>query len=101
MMPGSVMQIDAATRRNLELVSSLSGERKGSLLATIDRTVTAAGARLLADHLAAPLTAPAGITAPLDAVQFFIDQPEARAAVRKRLDRCPGIERALTRLSLG
>ena len=58
--PGSVMQIDAATRRNLELVANSAGERRGSLLATIDRTVTAAGARLLADHLAAPLTAAGG-----------------------------------------
>ncbi len=41
--PGSVMQIDAATRRNLELVATLSGERRGSLIATIDRTLTGAG----------------------------------------------------------
>ena len=50
------MGIDAATRRNLELTETLSGERKGSLLAVIDRTVTAAGARELAARLAAPLT---------------------------------------------
>jgi DNA mismatch repair protein MutS len=99
--PGSVMQIDAATRRNLELVTTLAGERKGSLLATIDRTVTAAGARLLADHLAAPLTEPTVIAARLDAVQFFVDRPEACAALRERLKHCPDIERALTRLSLG
>ena len=73
-VPGSVMRIDAATRRNLELVTTLGGERKGSLLATIDRTVTAAGARLLAEHLAAPLTEPAAIAARLDAVQFFVDR---------------------------
>src|SRR5467141_2296973 len=98
--PGTVMQIDAATRRNLELVTTLAGERKGSLLATVDRSVTAAGARLLADHLAAPLTERAAITARLDAVQFFADRPEARTALRERLKRCPDIERALTRLSL-
>src|SRR4029077_12738447 len=100
-MPGSVMQIDAATRRNLELVTTLAGERRGSLLATIDRTVIAAGARLLADHLTAPLTEPAAITARLDAVQFLADRSEARTALRERLKRCPDIERALTRLSLG
>ncbi|MFL5265851.1 MAG: DNA mismatch repair protein MutS, partial [Stellaceae bacterium] len=99
--PGSVMQIDAATRRNLELTANLAGERKGSLLATIDRTVTAGGARLLADHLAAPLTEPAAIAARLDAVEFFVDRPEQRASLRERLKRCPDIERALTRLSLG
>ncbi len=100
-VPGSVMQIDAATRRNLELVRSLAGERKGSLLATIDRTVTPAGARLLAERLAAPLTECAAIAERLDAVQFYVDRPEARLALRERLRHCPDIERALTRLSLG
>jgi DNA mismatch repair protein MutS len=100
-MPASVMQIDAATRRNLELVTTLAGERKGSLVARIDRTVTAAGARLLAEHLAAPLTEPAAITARLDAVEFFVDRPELRETLRERLKRCPDIERGLTRLSLG
>ena len=98
---GSVMQIDAATRRNLELMTSLAGERKGSLVATIDRTVSAAGARLLAEHLAAPLTEPPAIAARLDAVAFFVDRPELRASLRERLRRCPDIERALTRLGLG
>ena len=99
--PSSVMQIDAATRRNLELVATLTGERRGSLLATIDRTITAAGARLLADHLATPLAEPAAVAARLDAVQFCVDRHELRGGLRERLDRCPDIERALTRLSLG
>jgi DNA mismatch repair protein MutS len=99
--PGSVMQIDAATRRNLELAANLSGERRGSLLATVDRTVTAAGARLLADHLAAPLTDSAAIAGRLDAVAFFIDGPDLAASLRERLRHCPDLERALTRLSLG
>jgi DNA mismatch repair protein MutS len=99
--PGSVMQIDAATRRNLELLQTLSGERRGSLLSVIDRTATGAGSRLLADHLAAPLTEPAAITARLDAVQFFVERTDLRATLRERLRHCPDIERALTRLSLG
>jgi DNA mismatch repair protein MutS len=99
--PGSVMQIDAATRRNLELLTTLSGERRGSLLSIIDRTATGAGSRLLADHLAAPLTEPAAIGARLDAAQFFIERPDTRADLRDRLRHCPDIERALTRLSLG
>jgi DNA mismatch repair protein MutS len=99
--PDSVMQIDAATRRNLELAATLSGERRGSLLATIDRTLTGPGARLLADHLAAPLTSPAEIMSRLDAVQFFLDRADVRAAMRERLRRVADIERALTRLSLG
>jgi len=99
--PGSVMQIDAATRRNLELLHTLSGERRGSLLSVIDRTATGAGSRLLADQLAAPLTEPAAIGARLDAVQFFVERSDLRAALRERLRHCPDIERALTRLSLG
>ncbi len=100
-LPGSVMQIDAATQRNLELTTTLAGGRRGSLLAAIDRTVTAAGARLLADHLAAPLTARQAIAERLDTVEFFVDHPDQRAALRDRLKHCPDIERALTRLSLG
>jgi DNA mismatch repair protein MutS len=99
--PGSVMQIDAATRRNLELATTLAGEGECSLLATIDRTMTAAGGRLLADHLAAPLTEPTAVGERLDAVQFFAERTELRASLRDRLRRCPDIERALTRLSLG
>ena len=99
--PDSVMQIDAATRRNLELVATLTGERRGSLLATIDRTLTGPGARLLADHLAAPLARPAAIAGRLDAVQFLLDDANARARLRDHLRRVPDIERALTRLSLG
>ncbi len=100
-MPDTVMQIDAATRRNLELATTLAGERRGSLIATIDRTLTGAGARLLAEHLAAPLTVPEAIAARLDAVQFFLDRADRRGALRERLRRVPDIERALARLSLG
>jgi DNA mismatch repair protein MutS len=98
---GAAMEIDAATRRNLELAETLSGERKGSLLQVIDRTVTGAGARLLGAHLAAPLTDPAEIDARLDAVQFFVEAATARGEVRDRLKQCPDVERALSRLSLG
>ncbi|HEX6442790.1 MAG TPA: DNA mismatch repair protein MutS [Stellaceae bacterium] len=99
--PDAVMQIDAATRRNLELTATLSGERRGSLLATIDRTLTGAGARLLAEHLAGPLTDPRQIADRLDAIEFLVDRADTRAALRQRLKRCPDIERGLTRLSLG
>ena len=67
-----IMEIDAATRRNLELTKSFAGERKGTLLAVIDRTETGAGARLLAARLAAPSTEPALIAARLDMVAWFI-----------------------------
>src|SRR5258706_1750684 len=97
----AVMEIDAATRRNLELARSLTGERTGSLLATIDRTVTGAGARLLADRLAAPVTDPAEIAARHDMVAFCIAEERLREAIRQALRRCPDIERALARLALG
>jgi DNA mismatch repair protein MutS len=100
-MPGAIMQIDAATRRNLELTQTLAGERKGSLLSVIDRTLTALGARLLADRLAAPLTDPRGIAARLDAVEFFLERGETRERVRQRLLHCPDIERSLGRIALG
>ena len=98
---GTVMAIDAATRRNLELTRRLSGERAGSLLATIDRTVTGAGARLLAARLTAPLTSAEAINARLDMVQHFAGEEETGRAVREALKHCPDIERALSRLSLG
>ena len=98
---GAVMEIDAATRRNLELSETLTGERKGSLLATIDRTVTGAGARALAARLAAPLTEPAEIESRLDMVSFLVEHDSIRATLRDTLKRCPDVERALSRLSLG
>ncbi|MBM3570375.1 MAG: DNA mismatch repair protein MutS [Alphaproteobacteria bacterium] len=96
-----VMAIDAATRRNLELAQTLAGERKGSLLDAIDRTVTGAGARLLAARLSAPLTAPAAIDRRLDLVAYLVERETLRAALRQELGAAPEIERALSRLSLG
>src|SRR5262245_20867331 len=69
---GASLAIDQATRANLELMRTLAGERRGSLLAAIDRTVTAAGSRLLAQRLSAPLTDPAAIARRHDAVALFI-----------------------------
>ena len=98
---GAVMEIDAATRRNLELTEALGGGREGSLLATIDRTVTGAGARLLAARLAAPLTDVQAIAARHDQLDWLVEDGDLRADLRARLKRCPDIERALSRLSLG
>jgi DNA mismatch repair protein MutS len=95
------MAIDAATRRNLELTETLSGERRGSLLATIDLTVTAAGARCLRQRLASPLTDPAGIAPRHDAVAFFLAREELRAGSRAALKSAPDIARAVARLTVG
>jgi len=98
---GAVMEIDAATRRNLELTETLTGERRGSLLATIDRTVTGAGARLLSARLSAPLTEVATIERRLDMVAFFVERDGVRERLRTLLRACPDVERGLSRLSLG
>ena len=100
-IPGTHLLIDAATRRNLELLASFAGERQGSLLAAVDRTVTAAGGRLLATRLAAPLAAAEPIRKRLDAVQALLDAPALRADLSAELKGCPDLERALSRLSLG
>ncbi len=91
------MQVDAATQRNLELVTTMSGERKGSLLSVIDRTVSAAGGRMLSAWLCQPLADAAQINARLDAVAWSVNCAE-RSRIRDHLDACPDIERALGRL---
>lgn len=98
---GGAMLIDAGTRANLEIVRTTSGDRKGSLLASVDRTVTAAGARLLARRLAEPLMDLSAIRARHDAVAHFVDDPELTSKVRRRLAGAPDLARALSRLSLG
>ncbi len=95
------MAMDPATRRNLEIGRTLSGERKGSLLSTIDRTKTSAGARLLAAHIAAPLTNVSHINARHDAVASFVKNSKLRDTLRLELTHTPDLERALARLSLG
>ena len=98
---GPALAIDAATRANLELIRTLSGERRGSLLAAIDRTVTAAGSRLLAQRLAAPLTDADAIARRLDAVALFVSDPAARGDMRAHLKSAPDLARALSRLVIG
>ena len=82
--------LDEATQRHLELVRSVDGEARGSLLAQIDETKTAPGARLLRRRLLAPLTRVAEIRRRLDAVELFVTQPGLRAEVRAKLSRRGG-----------
>lgn len=95
-----VVQIDAATRRNLELTRSLSGGRAGSLLAVIDRTVTPGGARLLEQRLSSPSRDLGTIHARQSSVAFCLDQSLLSTDLRDALRKTPDLERALSRLSL-
>ncbi len=97
---GSAMQIDAATRRNLEITQALSGGREGSLLAAIDKTVTAPGARLLERRLSSPSCDLSVIQERLASVRFLRDQSQMRADIRADLRRVPDMDRALSRLAL-
>ncbi|MBE3638261.1 DNA mismatch repair protein MutS [Mangrovicoccus algicola] len=98
--PGGTVQIDAATRRNLELVQALSGGREGSLIAAIDRTLTAPGGRLLANRLATPSRDLGLIRDRLEAVAALHAEAALRDRLRDGLRRVPDMDRALGRLSL-
>ncbi len=95
-----VVQIDAATRRNLELTRSLSGGRAGSLLSVVDRTVTPGGARLLEQRLSNPSRNLDVIHARLDAVSFATEDSLIASDLREALRKTPDLDRALSRLSL-
>ncbi len=95
-----VMEIDGATRRSLELLSSVSGEKNGSLLSVLDRTVTGCGARMLASRIASPLVDVKEINERLNVVEFFSEEEFVRQDIREILKSCPDMERSLSRLSL-
>ncbi len=97
---GQSMLIDQATRRNLELMRTLDGHRQGSLLGIMDRTVTGAGARLLAQRLTAPLTDTGAVARRLDAVEMCVEDSGLRGDIRTTLAHTPDLERALARLAL-
>jgi DNA mismatch repair protein MutS len=95
-----VLQLDAATRRSLEILRDQRGGTEATLLAAVDRTLTAAGARELAARLAAPLAAAAPIAARHDAVAFLLGDAATREALRGALKGAPDMARALARLAL-
>jgi len=95
-----VMQIDAATRRNLELTHALTGGRAGSLLSAIDRTATAGGARLLERRLSSPARDLETLNSRLDSVEFMHDNGRLGDDLREALRKVPDLDRALSRLAL-
>lgn len=98
---GQLMDIDAATRRNLELVRTLGGEKRGSLLDTIDHTITGGGARMLHAWVSAPLADVASILHRQSHIEALIEQSHLIDILRAHLKGVPDLERALSRLSLG
>ena len=95
-----VMQIDAATRRNLELTKSMTGGRDGSLLAVIDRTITAGGGRLLERRVSSPSRNLNDIHARQNTVSFMIEHRSLMTGLRDDLRKCPDMDRAISRLGL-
>ena len=93
--------IDPSTRNNLELTRTLSGQRDGSLMKAIDRTVTGGGARLLSERLMAPLIAPVAINERLDSVAYFLNDMRLAEGLQAILKSAPDMPRALSRLVLG
>ncbi|WP_245805986.1 DNA mismatch repair protein MutS [Erythrobacter donghaensis] len=98
---GGTMAMDAATRGSLEILESAQGGRAGSLIGAVDRCVTGAGSRLLAEDLSAPLLDAAAIEARLALVQFWRDRPIERAQLRDILRAIPDLGRALGRVVAG
>ena len=96
-----IMEIDPATRRSLELTRSMANERSGSLLAAIDQTNSAAGARLLAARLSAPLTNKAAVNARLDLAQLFVEHDHFGADMSALIKQLPDSERCLSRITIG
>lgn len=95
------MAMDEATRASLEILESTTGGRAGSLIGAVDRCVTGAGSRLLAEDLSAPLLDRSAIEARLALVQFWHDRPIERAQLRDLLRAIPDLGRALGRVVAG
>jgi DNA mismatch repair protein MutS len=100
--PGNTLEIDAATRRSLEITATIRDHRReGSLLDVIDRTITAMGSRLMADWLAHPLVDAARIEARLDAVAELVADAALTRALGDALRGIYDLERLLARVTTG
>ncbi|WP_140984268.1 DNA mismatch repair protein MutS [Asticcacaulis tiandongensis] len=95
------LAIDPSTRSSLEIDRNQRGGREGTLMAALDRTITAGGSRLLLSRLSRPLNDPASINQRLDAVAWFIERRSLRQELRQTLKGMSDMARALSRLGLG
>ena len=98
---GSRLVLDDAAVRNLELVRTLDGERRGSLLHLLDETKTAMGARALRARLLEPLTDIERIRRRHDAVELFFMDARCRDQVREALAAIGDLERLAVRAAVG
>ncbi|MFO0680020.1 MAG: DNA mismatch repair protein MutS [Polyangiaceae bacterium] len=97
---GDTLLLDDTSQRHLELVRSLQGDERGTLLGVVDATMTAPGARLLRRRLLAPLTDVAAIRRRHDAVEAFVANPKVRAEVRSALDAVGDVERLAVKIAM-
>lgn len=97
----AALSIDPATRASLEIDVAMNGTRQGTLLATVDRTLTSPGARLLGARLARPETDIGSITERYDSIEYFLANEHLREAIRLKLRNAPDLERARSRIRLG
>jgi DNA mismatch repair protein MutS len=95
------MTLDASTRRNLELDETLRGERKGSLLGSLDHTITPMGKRLIHQWVSQPLLDVKKIEQRQAGVQYFFDNGMTRAEVRDALKPIADLERLVNRVVAG
>ncbi len=95
------MTLDASTRRNLELDETLRGERKGSLLGTLDYSITPMGKRLMHQWVSQPLLHVEKINKRQDGVQYFFDHGMVRAELREALKPLNDLERLINRVIAG
>src|SRR6266498_3433411 len=95
------MTLDAATRRNLELDETLRGARKGSLLGTLDKTVTPMGKRMIHQWVSQPLLNVERIKRRQNGVQYFFDDGMKRAELRAELKPLADLERLVNRVLAG
>ena len=94
------VQLDAATRRNLELTETLRGEPSPTLLSVLDTTATGMGTRLLRHWLHHPLRDRGVLTRRRDAIGVLAEQPETATALTRQLKSCADVERISSRIAL-
>ncbi|SDM00494.1 DNA mismatch repair protein MutS [Halogranum gelatinilyticum] len=95
------LELDATTQRNLELTETMQGKRDGSLLDTLDHTVTSPGGRMLREWLTRPRRDPDELERRQAAVEALASEALARERVRDTLDGAYDLERLASRSASG